>query len=790
MYRSYASCNHSPRSTTQLDNAYGPGRRPSWSTGRDTTSSNAQNQRKPIQSGLSIVSRALRVPRSSLEDLEGIGNPLELIQDFFDRQEDLELDYDIDSITWRRRLLKTAIKHENTKDVLYYFRTLVTRNIGGVGNPHAEAPDIHDRKHTFNRYKHTIRQTTGYINRAFDASKDKDERGHIYECVCDTIIEFGKSATLLSGGGTLGMYHIGILKAFRGTNPRLISPIISGASAGSIVASVFASKKDEDLDEAVQQLCHGDLDVFVNADETSQGFIERFSSAWARRALYDPKNLERVMKDLLGEKLTFKDAYNLTGKTLNITVSTSEGDKDDFSLLNHVTSPDIVVWSAVVASCAVPFAFPAGQLYFRDTDMNLKKVDTPVGHMDGSIYGDVPMDRMSREFNVNYFVVSQVNPHVVPFLNTNKTLQRWFPYTYYASGKDFMRGAILNVLDPLQELNLPGGQLIRGVRSVFHQRYEGDLTLLPVRLGRNLGDVLNCMSNPTHEFMDRAVENGEKEAERMLAKAHVVLDVEMMLQDLKVQLKTKLKFSKSEEDLHRKAIEDRMQSGRSYHALSRRGGAQHSSTKSVVLPSSYRIPAKAHRTSQSLELGYLQRNISAEKVAGSAYSSNDEDVSSTSDCESEHSGDESPTGLRIAMPTTNLKRFSSNPPSPIDTRRWSYFPPSRSSSRSSSPGDPVYGRLNLRMTPRTPSTRSASPEQSRKGPARKETKKVQGAYVSEAFRPRVPKSLKRLVDWQSGLTGPMSFRIGKGFRRKRSLSAAGIDEWVRETGGPERKQEG
>jgi len=51
--------------------------------------------------------------------------------------------------------------------------------------------------------------------------------------------------------------------------------------------------------------------------------------------------------------LTFKDVFTRFGWNLNITVT-------DFSqtlapkLLNYLTTPNVLVWSAVVASCAIP----------------------------------------------------------------------------------------------------------------------------------------------------------------------------------------------------------------------------------------------------------------------------------------------------------------------------------------------------------------------------------------------------------------------------------------------------
>jgi len=40
-------------------------------------------------------------------------------------------------------------------------------------------------------------------------------------------------------------------------------------------------------------------------------------------------------------------------------------------------------------------------------------------YIDGSVGGDLPMKRLAELFNVNTFIVSQVNPHVCPFVSVD-----------------------------------------------------------------------------------------------------------------------------------------------------------------------------------------------------------------------------------------------------------------------------------------------------------------------------------------------------------------------------------
>lgn len=51
---------------------------------------------------------------------------------------------------------------------------------------------------------------------------------------------YGRSALLLSGGATLGMYHLGVLKTL--FEQKLLPRVFSGSSAGSLMASLVCCK--------------------------------------------------------------------------------------------------------------------------------------------------------------------------------------------------------------------------------------------------------------------------------------------------------------------------------------------------------------------------------------------------------------------------------------------------------------------------------------------------------------------------------------------------------------------
>ena len=162
-------------------------------------------------------------------------------------------------------------------------------------------------------------------------------------------------------------------------------------------------------------------------------------------------HLARVIRTNLGGDLTFQEAFDKTGKILNIPVREHDATGDARRvkaavpprLLNYLSSPHVVVWSAVRASCALPGAFTASPLLVRGRDGGLryeddddddysgtspqnakvpqlqqqqqKKKKPRTVYVDGSMGADLPFETMRTLFNCNHFVCSQTNVHAACF---------------------------------------------------------------------------------------------------------------------------------------------------------------------------------------------------------------------------------------------------------------------------------------------------------------------------------------------------------------------------------------
>lgn len=63
-----------------------------------------------------------------------------------------------------------------------------------------------------------------------------------------------------------------------------------------------------------------------------------------------------MLQRLMGYSLTFQEAFQRTGRVLNVAVTAADTHEPP-RLLNYLTAPHVVVWSAVAASSAFPFLF-------------------------------------------------------------------------------------------------------------------------------------------------------------------------------------------------------------------------------------------------------------------------------------------------------------------------------------------------------------------------------------------------------------------------------------------------
>lgn len=434
-------------------------------------------------------------------------------------------DFDYGLLQDRLKQLQIARQSGDVRSMIFVLRTSLNRNLGDMGNPKLY---VHSHVGTKKLIEEYIEEVIKQLNIICDTETKDFDVNDKYEFFTNTSKALGRSALLLSGGATLGLVHIGIVKTLYETN--LLPRVINGSSAGSIVAAVLCTRTDEEL-SSLYDPKNINVDFFERSTERGNIFV------WLTRFLkhgvvFDVDVFIETMRMNIGD-LTFQEAFNRTRRVLNIAVSSSTVFEMP-RLLNYLTAPNVVIWSAVAASCAIPFVYRSAPLMAKDPTGKITRWN-PSGHrwIDGSVENDLPMARISELFNVNHFIVSQVNPHVIPFMQTNKA-ETWFSH-FVGKCTYLMKSELLHRLNQLTDLGL-GGSLIYRIKAILVQRYYGDITIVP---SIALGEYTKVISNPDNEMMTAYTIAGERAAWQKVNIIKNHCQIEMCLDEILYRLRVK-----------------------------------------------------------------------------------------------------------------------------------------------------------------------------------------------------------------------------------------------------------
>lgn len=277
---------------------------------------------------------------------------------------------------------------------------------------------------------------------------------------------FGRSALMLSGGANMGMFHIGVIKALR--EQKLLPRVVSGSSAGSVIAALLGTRSDSELDALFQ----GENMDFHSWQRLSP------REMWRQKSIMDIRQLEHFLRSNIGE-YTFEEAFKKTRRIINITVSPVDTNHRS-RLLNYLTTPHMLVWSAVLASCSVPGLFPSVMLMTKDRLGKEKPYMASVRWVDGAIRSDLPAQRLGELYNVNHHIVSQTNPHVLPFITDQTRKEGWTRFL-----TDLVKGEVQYRSKQMLQLASYGMErgivktMMEGIVAIVDQQYYGDVTIHP-----------------------------------------------------------------------------------------------------------------------------------------------------------------------------------------------------------------------------------------------------------------------------------------------------------------------
>lgn len=297
---------------------------------------------------------------------------------------------------------------------------------------------------------------------------------------------FGRSALMMSGSGTFLFFHVGVLKAL--WEQDLLPEVISGASGGAFVAAVLGTRAPDKLGEIFTP-------EFISIESDLKLILSKFLPLQKKSDDVSRHDLEEIVVKLIPD-LTFEEAYELSGLQINISITASETHQKS-RLLNAITSPNVLIREAVMASCCLPGVFAPVTLAAKNV-LGEKVPYLPTRKwVDGSLSDDLPMKRLSRLYGVNHFIVSQTNPIVLPFVSADKAssgVVSTIGQTGLKTLKDWGLAAGHLLQKPLKTTSYLS-KLLNGYISVVSQTYTGDINIMPSSRFLNPAKVISARSN-------------------------------------------------------------------------------------------------------------------------------------------------------------------------------------------------------------------------------------------------------------------------------------------------------
>ncbi|MEN9807561.1 MAG: hypothetical protein RL756_2081 [Pseudomonadota bacterium] len=371
--------------------------------------------------------------------------------------------------------------------ILYYLGEGIHGNMGGMGSPRLYQKARFGTKELVTHY---IEELAGALEIAGEVDETVVSREDKLEMFRRASLCFGRTALMLSGGGALGPFHIGVLKALHEQD--LLPSVLSGSSAGSLMAATVGTRSP------------AERDAMFDAGRLARTFREVGASN-----LELLRGNQRIGVDALRAfvahqipDLTFREAFEVSGLRINITVSPREVHQQS-RLLNAVTSPNVLIREAVLASCAVPGVFPPVTLAARNRFGQRQPYVPSRQWVDGSLTDDLPAKRLSRLYGVNHFITSQTNPLAIWALrdtqSSDSLLARLWEINQNAS-REWLKATFPLAMEFTKNF-YPLNLATRMAYSLATQDYTADINILPRRRFWDPRKLLSILSEDEVRFL-------------------------------------------------------------------------------------------------------------------------------------------------------------------------------------------------------------------------------------------------------------------------------------------------
>ncbi len=410
------------------------------------------------------------------------------------KSDDKSTEFDFISIRRRLRRLRKLRANKDYSGILYALNEGVHGNIDGMGRAALYRKAKFGTKKLIVDYVEEVVKALELLNSPDADCIPKRERLDFFRRAqhCN-----GCSALMMSGAGSLLFFHIGVVKAL--WQQDLLPDIMSGSSGGAIVGSLAGTYSDEDLENIF------DPENLVQEIKKDETLFRHIAALKPKVATADEV---RAVIDRVIPELTFQEAFERTGRHLNVSIAAAEQHQTS-RLLNAITTPNVYIRDAIMASAAVPGFFPPVALAAKN-DRGKRQAYMPSRKwVDGSLSHDLPAKRLSRVYGVNHFIVSQANPHVFPFV-IDAAGDQGPTSTVLRATRRIARewiNATASLLEKPLSASPAASRLTNVALGIINQDYVGDINILP---DKRFFNPLKLLAHRSTEEIVELITMGER----------------------------------------------------------------------------------------------------------------------------------------------------------------------------------------------------------------------------------------------------------------------------------------
>lgn len=377
----------------------------------------------------------------------------------------------------------------NMEELKGLIEACVKNNFVGVENPRLYGQTYYGTKHLVQEFVDEVEK--GVTLLAETTQLPIDEKATVFKRMQKN---YGRTALCLSGGASFAYYHLGVVKGLLDAD--LLPDVITGTSGGALVAALVATRTNDELKALLVPALADKIDA---CSEPIKVWGPRW---WKTGARFDSVDWARRCSWFCRGSMTFREAYERTGRILNVSCVPSDPHSPTI-LTNYITSPECVIWSAVLASAAVPSILNPVVLMMKNKDGTLSPYSFGHKWKDGSLRTDIPLKSLNLQFNVNFSIVSQVNPHINLFFFssrgsvgqpvTHRKGRGWRGGFVGSATEQYIKLDLNKWLKVLRHLELLPRPLGQDWSEIWLQQFSGTITIWP---RSQLSDFWRILSDP------------------------------------------------------------------------------------------------------------------------------------------------------------------------------------------------------------------------------------------------------------------------------------------------------